>query len=98
MSQVEEIRLLPVLPIKNAVLYPNLLMPLVAGRRQSILAAEAAGDSEDETLLGVAQKDATVEEPQLSDLFRVGTQAVIKRLERSDTAIQMVVQGTRRLE
>ncbi len=98
MSTLDEVRVLPVLAIKNTVLYPYLLMPLAVGRPMSQAAVEAAVDSEDKALMVVAQRDPAVEEPALADVYRVGTEAVIKRLERADGGIQLVVQGIRRLE
>lgn len=98
MSELDEIRVLPVLAIKNTVLYPYLLMPLAVGRPMSQAAVEAAVDSEDKALMVVAQRDPAVEEPALADVYRIGTEAVIKRLERADGGIQLVVQGIRRLE
>jgi ATP-dependent Lon protease len=91
-------RTLAVLPIKNTVLYPYLLMPLSVGRERSVAAVEAASASEDKTLFVVAQRDARVEDPTFEQLYTIGTEAVIKRLERSENAIQMIVQGTRRME
>ncbi len=91
-------RTLPVLPIKNTVLYPLLLMPLSVGRERSIKAIDAASASEDKTIFIVAQKDARVEDPAFEDLYTIGTEAVIKRMERTDNSIQLIVQGTRRLE
>ena len=93
----DDVLVLPALPIKGTVLYPNLMMPLVAGRPRSIAAAEAALAREDKTLILVAQKDANVEEPKLEDLYTIGTQAVVKKMERTDDALQLVVQGTRRV-
>ena len=98
MSERDEVRVLPVLAIKNTVLYPYLLMPLAVGRPMSQAAVEAAVDSEDKALMVVAQRDPAVEEPALADVYRIGTEAVIKRLERADGGIQLVVQGIRRLE
>lgn len=98
MSAMDEVRVLPVLAIKNTVLYPYLLMPLAVGRPMSQAAVEAAVDSEDKALMVVAQRDPAVEEPALADVYRIGTEAVIKRLERADGGIQLVVQGIRRLE
>jgi ATP-dependent Lon protease len=93
-----EIRTLPVLPIKNTVLFPYLLMPLSVGRERSVKAIEAAAASEDKTLFVVAQKDAQVEDPGFDDLYSIGTEAVIKRMDRAENVIQIVVQGTRRME
>ncbi len=98
MNAPEQTRTLPVLPIKNTVLYPYLLMPLSVGRERSIAAVEAASASEDKTILIVAQRDGRVEEPTFEQLYTVGTEAVIKRLERTTGTIQMIVQGTRRME
>lgn len=98
MTPAEETRVLPILPIKSTVLYPYLLMPLAVGRRGSLAAVGAAVDSEDKTVVVVAQKDAEVEEPAADDLYRIGTEAVIKRMERTDQGVQMVVQGIRRVE
>jgi ATP-dependent Lon protease len=98
MTPAEEARILPILPIKNTVLYPHLLMPLAVGRRQSLAAVAAAMDSEDKTVVIVAQKEVAVEEPGADDLYAVGTEAVIKRLERTDQGVQMMVQGIRRME
>ncbi len=94
----EETRTLPVLPIKNTVLYPFLLMPLSVGRERSLAATEAAAGGEDKTLLVVAQKDASVQDPAFEHLYTIGTEAVIKRLERGEGGVQMIVQGTRRME
>lgn len=94
----ESTRTLPVLPIKNTVLFPYLLMPLSVGRERSVKAIEAAAASEDKTVFVVAQKDARLEDPALEDLYTIGTEAVIKRLERVEGAIQVIVQGTRRME
>ncbi len=98
MSTPEETRTLPILPIKGTVLFPNLLMPLSVGRPRSVAAVEAVMASEDKTICVIAQKDARVEDPAFEHLYTVGTEAVIKRLERGDNAIQMIVQGTRRVE
>ena len=61
MTTPDVTRTLPVLPIKNTVLYPYLLMPLSVGRERSIKAIEAAAASEDKTLFIVAQKDGRVD-------------------------------------
>ena len=98
MSTPDDTLTLPVLPIKNTVLYPYLLMPLSVGRQASLAAVEAASNTEDKTLFLVAQKDAQVEEPTYEDLYTIGTEAIIKRLERTESAVQLIVQGTRRME
>src|SRR5262249_52950224 len=89
--------LLPVLPIKNTVLYPHLLMPLSVGRATSRAAVETALASEDKTLLVICQRNTEAEEPGQSDLFTVGTRAVIKKMARAENAVELIVQGVDRV-
>lgn len=89
----DEIHSLPVLPLKNTVLYPGLMMPLAIGREQSLGAVEAAMAREDKSLLVVSQKNADLAAPGFGDLFHVGTRAVIKKLERHEERLQIIVQG-----
>jgi ATP-dependent Lon protease len=98
MSQTIPIVTLPTLPLKSSVLFPRLLMPLAVGRPASVAAVEAALASEDKTLAVFAQKDPLVEEPTVDDLHRIGTLAVIKKMERSGESVQLIVQGVDRLE
>jgi ATP-dependent Lon protease len=96
-SENEKVLHLPVLPIKNTVLFPYLLMPLAVGRPASRAAVEAALATEEKTLLIVAQRDDSVEEPMEKDLFTIGTRAVIKKMGRSENALEMIVQGVERV-
>ena len=88
---------LPVLPVKNTVLYPNLFMPLAVGRPGSVAAVEAAMQSEEKTLIVVTQRDASVETPGFSDLYGVGTRAVVRKMARSGGNIELLVQGVERV-
>jgi ATP-dependent Lon protease len=90
--------LLPALPVKSTVLYPHLLQPLVLGRALSLAAMEAAVKTEEKTLIVIAQRDAALDEPTVADLHPIGTQAVIKKMERTDGTAQLIVQGIRRVE
>jgi ATP-dependent Lon protease len=96
-SESEKLVHLPVLPIKNTVLFPYLLMPLAVARPVSRAAVEAALATEDKTLLVIAQRDESVEEPAQKDLFTIGTRAVIKKMSRSENALEMIVQGVERI-
>ncbi len=94
----EQIENLPVLPIKNSVLFPGLLMPLTAGRPTSIAAIDAALASEDKELLVITQRDSSVESPGANDLYTIGTKAVVKRMmRRQDGAVNLIVQGVERM-
>ena len=86
---------LPVLPLKNTVVYPELIMPLFVGRQKSLNAVKAAAQKESR-LICVAQRDAEVESPKTDDLYSVGTIVHIKRVERQKQGSQVVVQGVRR--
>jgi ATP-dependent Lon protease len=97
MKENIELTSLPVLAIKNTVLFPYLLMPLSVGRSTSRAAVEAALASPDKSIFIVAQRDAEVEEPTQEQLFSVGTRAIIKKMARSDDVIELIVQGMERV-
>ncbi|HJT78584.1 MAG TPA: endopeptidase La [Gemmataceae bacterium] len=88
---------LPVLPLRNTVLFPHLFMPLSVGRAGSVGAVEAALQGEEKALVLIAQRDATKEQPAPDDLFTVGTRAVIKKMARSENGLEMIVQGVERV-
>jgi ATP-dependent Lon protease len=88
---------LPVLPLKNTVLFPYLFVPLSAGRAISVAAVEAAMASEDKAIVLLTQRDASADLPGPNDLFTVGTRGVIKKVNRSDGNLQMLVQGLQRV-
>jgi ATP-dependent Lon protease len=88
---------LPILPLRDAVLFPQAVTPLAAGREASVrLVEEAARGGR---LIGVfGQRDPSVEEPQQSDLYRVGTAAsILKVLKQPDGVVRLVVQGIARV-
>ena len=81
---------LPVVPIKNTVLFPNLLMPLSVGRPKSVAAIQAALANEAKEVLVVTQRDSSVEVPGPTDLFQTATKAVIKRSGRSGDKFEIL--------
>ncbi len=90
---------LPVLPIKNTHLFPNLLMPLSVGRAKSIAAIQYALKTEAREILVVTQRDSSVELPDPEDLFPIATKAVIKRSGRnSEGKYEILVLGMERVE
>src|SRR5215467_7476183 len=92
------VQTLPVLPVKNSVLFPFIHMPFSVGRPTSVTALEAALEKEGKELLVVCQRDSAVEAPGQSDLYSIGTKAVIKKAARGeDGRIQIIVLGTERL-
>ncbi|WP_299176607.1 endopeptidase La [uncultured Neptuniibacter sp.] len=84
---------LPVLPLRDVVVYPHMVIPLFVGREKSIDALEAAMSGEKEILL-VAQKNASDDEPTAEDLFNVGTVAsVLQMLKLPDGTVKVLVEG-----
>lgn len=88
---------LPILTLKNSVLFPFALMPVSIGRPQTVAAVEAAVKSEEKLVAVFTQRKIDVEDPQLDDLHLVGTKAVIRRMGRADETIQALIQGTERI-
>lgn len=84
---------LPALPLKNTVLFPNMFIPLSAGRAPSVAAVEAALNSEDKALVLLTQRDAAVEQPGSDDLYTIGTRGIIKKVNRSADGLHLLVQG-----
>ncbi len=87
---------LPVLPLRDIVIYPFMIVPLFVSRDRSIKAVEQAL-SQDRMILLVSQKDVNKEEPDQDDLFTVGTVAIIMRmLKLPDGRIRILIQGLSR--
>jgi len=98
MSEQNVVYTLPVLPLKSAVLFPYLLMPLSAGRASSVAAVEAALATESKEILVFTQRDADVETPGKDDLYSIGTKAVIRKMNRSGEGhIELMVLGMERV-
>jgi ATP-dependent Lon protease len=98
MPDAEQILTFPLLPLKNSVLFPSVLMPLTVGRPLSLAAVEAVLAREDKELIVVAQRDASVDTPGPHDFFSIGTKAVIKRMaRRPDGGVDLMVQGVERV-
>jgi ATP-dependent Lon protease len=96
-TELEALVSLPVLPLRNTVLFPHLFLPLSAGRPSSLAAVEAALASEDKTILAVALRVPDADRPRVEDLYSVGTKAVIKKMARSGDGIELLVQGLERM-
>ena len=90
---------LPVLPLRDVVVYPHVIVPLFVGREKSIAALEAANKENQEQLLLVPQKDASVREPEIADLHPVGTVGrIVQMAKLSDGTVKVLVEGLRRIE
>ena len=89
---------LPILPLRNNVLFPGVVIPITLGRDKSIKLIQDA--SKGNKIIGVvSQKDTNVEEPKYNDLFEVGTVAqIVKMLKMPDGSSTIIIQGKKRLK
>src|SRR5215212_9795569 len=87
---------LPIIPLRNTVLFPGVVLPITVGRDKSIRAVNDAYKAD--KLIGVvAQKDSNVEDPAVKDLERVGTVAkIVKQIKMPDGGITIIIQGKSR--
>ena len=86
----------PLLPLRDVVVFPHMVVPLFVGREKSIQALEAAMEGSKEILL-VAQKDASTDEPGPKDVFAMGTLAtVLQMLRLPDGTVKVLVEGNSR--
>ncbi|MBD2784772.1 endopeptidase La [Xenorhabdus sp. DI] len=87
---------IPVLPLRDVVVYPHMVIPLFVGREKSIHCLEAAMEHDKQVML-VAQKEASTDEPGVNDLFSVGTVAsVLQMLKLPDGTVKVLVEGLQR--
>ena len=97
-SERPEQVVLPVLPLRDVVVYPHMVIPLFVGREKSIRCLEAAME-QDKRILLVAQKEAATDEPSLADLFQIGTIAnILQLLKLPDGTVKVLVEGAQRAE
>jgi ATP-dependent Lon protease len=85
---------LPLLPIRDLVVYPFMILPLFVGRKSSVDAVEASLESFDRQIFLASQKKVQVENPTPEDIYNLGTVAVIMRMRKlSDGRLKILVQG-----
>ena len=77
-NETKDLRALPILPVRDTVLFPHAVLPLTVGRESSVQLINSLG--EDKTIIVVAQREARVDSPQPSDLYLVGTTAVVHKV------------------
>src|ERR1022692_1784577 len=78
--EINDVRALPVLPVRDTVLFPHAVLPLTVGRESSVQLINSLG--EDKTIVVVAQREARVDSPQPTDLYAVGSLAVVHKVVR----------------
>jgi ATP-dependent Lon protease len=91
-----EARVLPLLPLRDVVVFPHMVIPLFVGRPKSIKALEAAME-EGKNVVLVAQKSAAKDEPAPEDLYEVGTvSTILQMLKLPDGTVKVLVEGVQR--
>ncbi|MBL4763109.1 MAG: endopeptidase La [Gammaproteobacteria bacterium] len=92
-----QLQLIPVLPLRDVVVYPHMVIPLFVGRDKSIEALDAAMSADKQILL-IAQKNAEVDEPTEEDLHSIGTlSTILQLLKLPDGTIKVLVEGSKRV-
>ncbi len=95
-DKVSEKVLYPILPLRDVVVYPHMVIPLFVGREKSIKALQVAMEGDKQIML-VAQKNATVDDPKPDDIYTSGTLSTILQLLRlPDGTVKVLVEGVRR--
>ncbi|MBE6447714.1 MAG: endopeptidase La [Alphaproteobacteria bacterium] len=88
----------PVLPLRDIVVYPKMIVPLFVGRDKSIRALQKVVDG-DQNIVLVTQKDAAVEDPRADDIFQVGTLGTVLQLLRlPDGTVKVLIEGLERVK
>ena len=88
----------PLLPLRDVVVYPHMVVPLFVGREKSILALEHAMENDKQIIL-VAQKNPSEDDPLLDDIYKVGTFAtILQMLKLPDGTLKVLVEGLNRVE
>ncbi|MDR2869623.1 MAG: LON peptidase substrate-binding domain-containing protein, partial [Deferribacteraceae bacterium] len=87
---------LPLLPVKDIVIFPYMVLPVIVGRPASIAAVDKAL-SDNRLVMLVAQRDADVEEPKMADLFEIGAVGqILRMIKQPDGKVKILVQGLQR--
>ena len=89
---------LPILPLRNTVLFPGVVIPITVGRNKSLKLIQEV-NRKNKILGAVAQRDASVDDPVFDDLYRIGTVAqILKILDMPDGSTSVIIQGRKRFE
>ena len=98
LMDIEVAEILPILPLRNMVLFPGVFMPVSVGRKSSLKLVREA-EKKNTYIAVVCQKVAETEDPQFEDLHTIGTVAKIVRvLEMPDQTTTVILQGSKRME
>ena len=92
-------KIYPVLPLRNTVLFPNQIIPIYIGRKQSLKLINDVSNETDKTIVVVAQRDGNIENPKSNDLYQIATLAtVMKTFDMPDNSKSAIVKGIKRVK
>jgi ATP-dependent Lon protease len=98
LRQVDVPDTIPLLPLRNTVLFPGVILPITVGREKSLKLIDEVYNN-DKVLGTISQKDPNIEEPGFDDLYKIGTIAqIIKILEMPDGSTSVIIQGKKRFQ
>jgi ATP-dependent Lon protease len=93
MTDMKDSNRFPLLPLRDVIIFPHMVVPLFVGREKSIAALEEAAKNNNELFL-VTQKDASILNPERSDLYDVGTVVnIIQMLRLPDNTVKVLIEG-----
>ena len=99
MGKKQRIEEYPILPLRNTVLFPQQIIPIYVGREQSLELVESLKESKNKHIVVVAQRDSSVEVPDIKDLYKWGTLAnIMKVFDMPDGSKSAIVQGLERVK
>ena len=94
---IMKVEKIPVLPLRDVVVYPNMVVPLFVGRDKSIKSLEDAMNDNNKTILLVTQKSPDIDDPNESELYQVGCLAsILQLLKLPDGTMKVLVEGLSR--
>ena len=88
----------PILPLRDIVVFPHMIVPLFVGRKKSVKALESAM-AENKQIALISQLNADVEDPKKNDLYKIGTlSSILQLLKLPDGTLKVLVEGKKRIE
>src|SRR5947207_7102152 len=99
MPNKPEIATLPLVPLRDMVVFPSMMAPFVVGRRASILALEATLATNDKRIFLATQRDPKVDDPSMDEIYQIGVIAtVVQNLKLPNQNVKVMVEGLARAE
>src|SRR4030095_16809656 len=90
---------LPLVPLRDMVVFPSMMAPFVVGRRASIMALEATLNSNEKKIFLATQKDPKVDDPSMTEIYPIGVMAtVVQNLKLPNQNVKVMVEGLTRAE